>query len=207
MAKLTTQWIKHNVVPVFVGYSEMADKVESDLKDELLKPYLDQLPQAPAGCRASYVISGNFSTFLPLGDVYDKNGRTGDWKSIIYTKQQQEIVDRLRKELEAKMSAWTLDFVNNSEVLQRVLREQPRLKRKYDRAYNRVEHTYDFNEYMTEDQYINDDQDIVEMTEVENLISQRSIGNILKNVLWDDLVEYTDSMSINFAEMEKEYAE
>ena len=206
MAKLTTTWIKHNLLPVFVAYSEMANNLQEELAEEAIKPYLDQMPQAPTGYRASYGLNANFSTFMPLGDVYDKNGRTGDWKSMLYTKAQQEIIDRLRKEIAVNMDAWTLEFVNNNEVLQRVIREQPRLQRKYDRAYNRVESTQDFNEYMNDSQGDSDDQDIIEMTKVENLVRQRSIGNMLKYVLWDDFVEYTHIMSIDYAEMEAEYA-
>jgi len=207
MAKLTTSWIKHNLIPVYVGYAKMKSELESDLKKELLKPYLDQLPQAPKGFRASHNLGGNFSSFMPLGDVYDENGRTGNWESMIYTKEQQEIVDGLRQELAAKVDAWTIEFTNNNEVLQRALKEQPRLQRKMDRSYKRVSNTGYFNEFLNECQGDSDDEDIVEMTEVENVVHDYFLSKVIKNVLWDDLVDYIDSMSHCYAEMEEEYAE
>ena len=207
MAKLTTSWIKHNLIPVYNGYAIMKSELESDLKEKLLKPYLDQLPQAPKGYRASHHLGGNFSSFMPLADVYDSNGRTGEWKSLLYTKEQQLIIDSVSKELKSKLDSWTIEFANNNEVLQRVLKEQPRLQRKNDRSYKRVSNTGYFNEYLNECQGDTDDEDIIAMTEVENVVYNYCLPKIIKNVLWDDFVDYIDYMSRNYAEMEKEYAE
>jgi hypothetical protein len=207
MAKLTTSWIKHNLIPVYIGYAKMKSELESDLKKELLKPYLDQLPQAPKGYRASHALGGNFSSFMPLGDVYDENGRTGNWESMNYTKEQQKIINDLRRDLDAKIDAWTIEFANNNQVLQRVLKEQPRLQRKNIRSYKRVSNINYFNEYINECQGDSDDEDIIAMTEVENIVHDYFLTKIIKNVLWDDLVDYIDYMSKNYAEMEEEYVE
>jgi hypothetical protein len=207
MAKLTTSWIKHNLIPVYIGYAEMKSKLESDLEKQLLKPYLDQLPQAPKGYRARHNVNGNFSSFMPLANVYDSNGCTGDWESMLYTKEQQNIIDNLRQELNAKVDIWIIEFANNNEVLQKVLKEQSRLRRKCDRAYKRVSNTSYFNDYLNECQGDSDDKDIISMTEVENIVHNYSLTKIIQNVLWDDYVDYIDSMSRDYAEMEKEYAE
>jgi hypothetical protein len=207
MAKLTTSWIKHNLIPVYIGYAKMKSELESDLLKQLLKPHLDQLPQAPKGYSASHNLNGNFSSFMPLADVYDSNGRTGKWKSLQYTKEQQIIIDRVSQEVKSKLDSWTIEFANNNEVLQRVLKEQPRLQRKNDRSYKRVSNTGYFNEYLNECQGDTENEDIIAMTEVENIVHDYFLSKVIKNVLWDDLVDYIDYMSKNYAEMEEEYVE
>jgi hypothetical protein len=184
----------------------MKSKFSDDTVEELLKPYLDQLPQAPNGFRVSHGLGNSFATFMPLAEVYDKNGRTGQWERMLYTDQQQALIKRLDQELDAKMDAWTVEFVSNNEVLQKVLKEQPRLRKKYDRAYKRVDNTEGFNNYLCESQDYDDDLDIVMMSDIESIVHAYCKAKPIKHVLWDDLVDYTDIMSRDYAEMESEYA-
>jgi len=205
MAKLTSTWIKHNLIPVYAGFDKLKREYKTQVEKELLAPVLDKLPKAPEKYTVSHNLGWNFATFYPNADVYDKNGKTGKWETERYSKEQQEIIDSIDKVFKQKVDAWVVEFVNNNEVLQRVLKEQPRLQKKYDRAYKRVCNTYGFNDYLYETQSEMDEDYYGTMTEAENVVHDAMLSKPIDHVLWDDYVDFVNNMSIDYADMEEEY--
>lgn len=202
MAKLTSQWIKYNFVPARKGILDLVKQQREHLVESLLAPHMDSLPQAPKGYRVQHQLGGNFSAFFPLKDVYDRNGRTGDWQSVQYTDEQYALIKRLDSQLNQEIAEYQNDLIANNDVVQRVLKEQDRLLRKYNKAYNRIDDAESFNSYLESFQDNDDvDPDQALLTELETTLRCGSGRHPLNNVLWDDFVDFIDDQSEHYADL------